>query len=482
MKRFDLLVIGSGPAGHHAAIQAAKLGKSVVVVEAQPRVGGTGLNTGTIPSKTLREGVLALRRARARGSSVPGSPERWDEAIRALQVRCRHVIDQEVEVYRAQFARNRVEVLHGSAAFVNPHRIRLEGPHHETEIEADKVIIAAGSIPARSDKVPIGPPTILDTDSIFSLEQLPRSMVIAGGGVVGVEYACMFAALGVAVTIVDLRPRLLEFVDGEIVEALCYQMRDAGITLRLGEELERVRPIPGGGVEALLKSRKQLWAETLLYAVGRQGNTGGLNLGAAGLEADARGRIPVDAAYRTQVAHIYAVGDVIGFPGLASVAMAQGRLAACDAFSHPAASERRLYPYGIYAIPEISFVGQTEAELTAAGVPYEVGIARYREIARGQIMGDVGGRLKLLFQRETGHVLGVHIIGEGASELVHIGQAVLTFGGTIDYFLDNVFNYPTLAECYQVAALAVVNRLTQAKGTTLGIGVEQPEESLAAVG
>jgi NAD(P) transhydrogenase len=461
MKRYDLVVIGSGPAGHHAAIQGAKLGGSVVVVEAQPRVGGAGLNTGTIPSKTLREGVLALRRTGTRESSLPGAPGRWDEALRALQVRCRHVVDQEVQVYRAQFARNRVEVLTGLASFVTPHRIRIEGPHHETEVEADTIVIAAGSVPARSERVPIQPPAILDTDSIFSLTELPRSMIIAGGGVVGVEFACMFAALGIGVTVVDLRPRLLEFVDAEIVEALCYQMRDAGITLRLGEELECVTRVPGAGVEAVLKSRKQVFAETLLYAVGRQGNTAGLNLGAAGLEADGRGRIPVDARYRTRVPHIYAVGDVIGFPGLASVSMAQGRLAACDALHHPAAAQRRLFPYGIYTIPEISFVGQTEAELTAAGIPYEVGIARYREIARGQIMGDISGRLKLLFHRESGQLLGVHIIGEGASELVHIGQAVLTFGGTIDYFLENVFNYPTLAECYQVAALAVVNRLTR---------------------
>ncbi len=463
MKRYDLLVIGSGPAGHHAAIQGAKLGKSVVVVEAQPRVGGAGLNTGTIPSKTLREGVLALRRARSWESSLPGSPERWDEAMRALQVRCRHVIDQEVEVYRAQFARNRVEVLNGLASFVNPHRIRIEGPHYETEVEPAAIVIAAGSVPARSERVRIQLPSVLDTDSIFSLTRLPRSMIVAGGGVVGVEYACMFAALGVAVTVVDLRTRLLEFADAEIVEALCYQMRDAGIALRLGEELERVTPLPGGGVDAVLKGRKQLFADTLLYAVGRRGNTASLNLAGAGLEADERGRIPVDTRYRTRVPHVYAVGDVIGFPGLASSAMAQGRLAACDAFDHPAAGERRLFPYGIYTIPEISFVGQTEAELTAAGVPYEAGIARYREIARGQILGDVGGRLKLLFHRETGQLLGVHIIGEGASELVHIGQAVLTFGGTIDYFLDSVFNYPTLAECYQVAALAVVNRLAQAR-------------------
>lgn len=458
MNRYDLVVVGSGPAGHHAAIQGAKLGKSVAVVEASPRVGGTGLNTGTIPSKALREVVLGLCRQRARGLAGASAHDLWDQAHQEMVLRCRQVVQREVEVYRAQFARNRVAVLHGRASFVEATRLRIAGPHHVSEVEASKVVLATGSVPARSPSVPVDGETIIDTDSVLGLARLPRSMIVVGGGVAGVEYACMFAALGVAVVLADVRPRLLEFVDSEIVEALSYHMRDLGVTLRLGEHVERVARA-GGGVVASLRSRKELRAETLLYAVGRQGNTAGLDLEAAGLDADARGRIAVDASFRTQAPGVYAVGDVIGFPALASVAMEQGRLAVCHAFGLPASFERGLFPYGIYSIPEISFVGRTELELTAEGVPYEVGTAHFREIARGQIAGNTTGRLKLLFQRDTGELLGVHIIGEGAAELVHIGQAVLRYRGSIDYFIENVFNYPTLAECYKVAALAGRNGL-----------------------
>jgi NAD(P) transhydrogenase len=369
-----------------------------------------------------------------------------------------------VEVYEDQFARNGVEVIYGRASFLDPQRLLVQGQEGPQEVAADKIVIATGTVPARSPKVPVDGRVVLDTDSVLGLPRAPRSMILVGGGVVGVEYACIFAALGVAVTLIDLRKRLLEFVDTDLVEALCVQMRDAGVMLRLGEEVDRVERVGEGaaeGVVAVLKSRKQLRAATLLYAAGRQGQTASLDLPAAGLEADARGRIPVDASYRTRVEHIYAVGDVAGFPGLASVAMEQGRLAASHAFGRAAAFERRLFPYGIYTIPEISFVGATEDELTAAGVPYEVGMARYREIARGNIAGDTSGRLKLLFHRETAELLGVHIVGEGAAELIHIGQAVMSYRGTIDYFVENVFNYPTLAECYKVAALAGRNRLAE---------------------
>lgn len=461
MTRYDLVVIGSGPAGHHAAIQGAKLGKSVMVVEAQPSVGGACLNTGTIPSKTLREVVLAMCRARTRGVAPAYSPEAWDAAVREILARCQQVVRKEVDVYRAQFARNRVHVLHGSASFVDVDRIMVDGLHAISEVVADRIVIATGTVPARSSRVPIDGRAVVDSDSVLGLRALPRSMIIVGGGIVGLEYACIFAALGVAVTVVDLRPRLLEFADAEMVEALCYQMRDAGVVFRLGEEVDSVAARPGTGVVAHLKSRKALTGDTLLYTVGRQGNTAGLNLGTVGIETDARGRIPVDVHYQTPVPNVYAVGDVIGFPGLASAAMEQGRLAVRHAFAHPVGERRDLafFPYGIYTIPELSFVGRTEAELTAAGVPYEMGVAHYREIARGQIMGDVTGRLKLLFHRESGELLGVHIIGEGAAELVHIGQTVLAHGGSVEYFVDNVFNYPTLAECYKVAALAGINRL-----------------------
>ncbi len=465
MKRYDLVVIGSGPAGHHAAIQGAKLGKTVAVVEAGPRVGGAGLNTGTIPSKTLREAAMALRRGR-RAPAGTGALPPWEETAGDVMARCREVVARGVEVYEDQFARNQVEVIFGRAAFLDPHRLLVQGPRESREVWADRIVIATGTVPARTEAVPVDGQVILDTDSVLGLRRAPRSMILVGGGVVGLEYACIFAALGVAVTLVDLRRRLLEFVDTDLVEALCVHMRDAGVTLRLGEEVDRVERV-GEGVVAVLKSKKHLRAETLLYAAGRQGQTAALGLAAAGLTPDGRGRLPVDASYRTGAEHIYAVGDVAGFPGLASVAMEQGRLAAAHAFGRPAAFERRLFPYGIYTIPELSLVGATEDELTAAGVPYEVGLARYREIARGNITGNTSGRLKLLFHRETGELLGVHILGDGASELIHIGQAVMRYRGTIEYFVENVFNYPTLAEGYKVAALAGKNRLAEWESAAL---------------
>jgi NAD(P) transhydrogenase len=450
--RYDLVVIGSGPGGHHAAIQGAKLGKSVLVIEARSRVGGAGLTTGTVPSKALRE--LAVR---AHGQPITD----WAAAAQAVMARCREIVAREVAVYEAQFARNGVQVEHGRAEFTSPHTIRIAGPGGGREVEAGVVVVATGTAPARSADVPIDGARVVDTDGVLDLPAAPRSLVIVGAGIVGVEYACTFAALGARVTVIDVRERLLPFVDHEIAEALGYQMREAGITLRLGEEVAsvHVNDDAAGGAAAVLRSRKELRAQVILYAVGRTGNTASLNLGAAGLEADARGRIPVNADGATLVPGIYAVGDVAGFPGLASVAMEQGRRAVRHAFARAVGSARPSFPYGIYTIPEISFVGPTERDLTEAGVPYEVGIAYYREIARGQIRGDQAGRLKLLFHREDGRLLGVHVIGEGAAELVHIGQAVMNFGGTIDYFVDNVFNYPTLAECYKVAALCGINRM-----------------------
>ena len=449
MTRYDLVVIGSGPGGHHAAIQGAKLGKSVLVVEARPRVGGAGLTTGTVPSKALRE--LALSAHLRIGD--------WTVAAQAVMTRCREIVAREVAVYEAQFARNGVRVRHGRAAFVAPHVLRISGTGADREVEAGVVVIATGTTPARSPSVPIDGERVVDTDSVLDLPAAPRSLVIVGAGIVGVEYACTFAALGARVTLVDVRERLLPFVDHEIAEALGYQMREAGITLRLGEEVASVHPNEDGTATAVLRSRKELRAHVILYAVGRSGNTASLDLPAAGLDVDDRGRIPVSGDGETCVPGIYAVGDVAGFPGLASVAMEQGRRAVCHAFDRATSPPRYALPYGIYSIPEISFVGPTERELTEAGVPYEVGIAYYREIARGQIRGDQSGRLKLLFHRENGRVLGVHVIGDGAAELVHIGQTVMNFGGTIDYFVDNVFNYPTLAECYKVAALCGINRM-----------------------
>ena len=378
--------------------------------------------------------------------------------IQDLMYRCHHVIEKENDVYRSQFARNGVDVLEGHASFVDPHTITIEGDGPAIVLQAERVVIATGTVPAASPDVPVDGSAIIDADGIFDLKRVPSTMIVVGAGVIGMEYACMFATLGSLVTVVESRKRLLEFVDAEIIEALMYHMRENRVTFRSGESVERVERDPAGGVTAHLKSRKTLRADVLLYAVGRQGNTAGLRLDAAGLEADDRGRLRVDDCFRTAVPHIYAAGDVIGFPSLASVSMEQGRSASASAFGLPTVIAPALFPYGLYTIPEISFVGRTEDELTAAGIPYETGMAHYREIARGQIIGDTTGRLKLLFHQETGQVLGVHIIGEGASELVHIGQAVMALRGTVCYFVDHVFNYPTLAECYKVAALAGLNK------------------------
>jgi len=458
--KYDLIVIGSGPAGQRAAVAAAKMSKRVVVVEARMVVGGVCINTGTIPSKTMREAVLHLSGYNYR--SVYGINYRVKEKITMadLAFRTQAVIKTEVDVTEAQLSRNGIDVVHGIARFLSPNQVRVQGPQAETTLEADRIIIAVGTRPATSPKVPVNGRAIINSDQIFGLENLPHSMIVVGGGVVGVEYACMFAVLGVRVTLIEKRDRLLEFADREIIEALSYHLRDARVTMRLGEEVESVEELPPDTVVANLESKKRVSGDALLYAVGRQGNVDDLDLAAAGLEADNRGRIAVDEHYRTKVEHIFAVGDVVGFPALASVSMEQGRIAAARAFNDGAAtSNPGFYPYGIYTIPEISFIGKTEEQLTDEDVPYEVGMAYYREVARGQIRGDTTGRLKLIFHRETRKVLGVHIIGEGATELVHIGQAVMTLNGTVDYFIDAVFNYPTLAECYKVAAFNGLGRL-----------------------
>jgi NAD(P) transhydrogenase len=458
--KYDLIVIGSGPSGQRAAVAAAKMNKSVAVVEARTMVGGVCVNTGTIPSKTMREAVLHLSGYNYR--ALYGVNYRVKEKISMadLAFRVQAVIKTEVDVTEAQLSRNGIDVIHGIARFVDPHQVCVEGPQTDSTLEAGRIIIAVGTKPAASPSVPINGHTIVNSDQILALPELPHSLIVVGGGVVGVEYACMFAVLGVRVTLIEKRDRLLEFADREIIEALSYHLRDSRVTLRLGEEVESVEELALGTVVANLKSKKKVSGDALLYAVGRQGNIEDLNLAAAGLEADERGRIPVNENYQTKVEHIFAVGDVVGFPSLASVSMEQGRIAAARAFNDRATSSNPgFYPYGIYTIPEISFIGKTEEQLTDEDVPYEVGMAYYRETARGQIRGDTTGRLKLIFHRETRKVLGVHIIGEGAAELVHIGQAVMILGGTVDYFVDTVFNYPTLAECYKVAAFNGLGRL-----------------------
>jgi NAD(P) transhydrogenase len=337
------------------------------------------------------------------------------------------------------------------------------------ESACGEIFIASGTRPAMPESITFDNKTIFTSDGLIKIGQLPRSMIVVGGGVIGTEYACMMAALDVKVTLIEGRNEVLGFLDREITEALMYQMRRAGITLRLGEKVSRIeapKPAPGGGgnggeslVQAVLESGKVIRAETLLYAVGRQGTTGALQLDKTGLEVDDRERLHVDSFYRTKVEHIYAVGDVIGFPALASTAMEQGRLAACHAYGVPTTSMPELFPYGVYAIPEISMVGRTEEQLTKAGVPYEAGIAQYNELARGQLLGDEEGMLKLLIHQETREILGVHAIGTGATELIHIGQAVMAYKGTVEFFINNVFNYPTLAEAYKVAALNGLNKI-----------------------
>ena len=461
MAHYDLIVIGSGPGGQKAAIQAAKLHKRVLIVERTTiSVGGSCAHTGTIPSKAMREAILYLSGFRLR--SIYGKSYRVKQNITMedLLFRGDQVIRKEIQVIQDQMARNRVALLFGHASFIDSHRIAVRSDNGLHEYTADTFVIATGSTPARPSDVPFDDRTIIDSDGLLRIDEIPEAMTIVGAGVVGCEYACMLAALGVKVTLVDSRPRLLDFVDAEIIESLQYQMRHMRVSLRLGEAVDHVERDASGAIIARLKSGKQIVSPTLLYTVGRRGATAQLNLAAIGIESDERGRLKVNPHYQTSLPHIYAIGDVIGFPSLASTAMEQGRLASCYAFNVKANPiPEQLLPYGIYTIPEISVIGPTEEQLTRDGIPYEVGVARYSEIARGQLIGDEDGMLKLVFHLDTHKILAVSAIGEGATELIHIGQAAMVFEGTIDALVTNVFNYPTLAECYKVAALDGMNRL-----------------------
>ncbi len=462
---YDLIVIGSGPAGHRAAIQAVKLHKRVALIERKAVVGGVCINTGTIPSKTLREAVMHLSGYRERSVYGESYTVKQDITMADLLFRADHVIRHEIDVTRHQLSRNRIEVIGAEASFVDSHTVRCKmlGTNTIRDITTDKVIIGTGTYATRDTNIPLDGQNVFISDDILKLQELPHTLAVIGAGVIGCEYATMFATLGVRVTIIDKRHQLLPFVDYEIGDALAYHLRQNKATLRFGEEVSHVETFTSEQgrtrVRIHLVSGKQMTADKVLYSIGRTGATNRLNLPAAGIQADERGRIKVNAFYQTDAPHIYAVGDVIGFPSLASVSMEQGRLATCHAFGVETNSMPQLFPYGIYTIPEISTVGQTEEQLTEAGVPYEVGKAHYREIARGQIIGDNTGMLKLIFHAESRALLGVHILGEGASELIHIGQAVLAFNGTVDYFVNTAFNYPTLAECYKTAAFNGINRL-----------------------
>ena len=459
MIEFDLFVIGTGPAGQKAAIQASKLGRSVGICDRRAVLGGVCVNTGTIPSKTFREAVLYLTGLRQRKLYGSSHTVKEDITMEDLVYRCQHVIERESHVIRQQIRRNDVVLVGGTASFVDPHTLQVDGPDGIKEIKASHILVATGTEPAVPGDVEVDGRTVLTADEILKMESIPDTITVVGAGVIGVEYASMFAALDTEVTIIDKRHRPLEFVDSEIVDNLMYQMRNMDCTFRMGEEVSAIRIGGPGHAEASLKSGKKVVSEVIFYSIGRIGATASLNLEAAGLEADGRGRLEVNSNCQTAQPHIYAAGDVIGFPALASTSMEQGRMAACHAFGIKAESLPDLFPYGIYSIPEISMVGKTEQELTQAAVPYEVGVARFREIARGVMLGDDSGLLKLLFHRETRKILGVHIIGTGATELIHIGQAVFGLGGSIDYFVDTVFNYPTFAECYKVAGLDGFNKV-----------------------
>lgn len=456
---YDLVCIGSGPAGQRGAVQAAKMGRRVALIERHGSLGGICLDTGTIPSKTFREAVLWAVGAARMDGPIPRAQSR--PGVAQLLSRVEEVVSREAAVIANQLSRNGVEVFCGEASFADPHRLRISGADGRREITAANVLIAAGTQPLPAPGAENAPGLVINSDEITKLEKLPRSLAVVGAGVIGIEYASMFSALGVEVTVIDGRERPLEFLDSEIVDELIHQMRKRNVFFRLGERVESLTPDGGATPRAVLQleSGKRVTADVALFAVGRVGATAPLALENAGLTADARGRIAVDAEFRTSVPHIFAAGDVIGYPSLAATSSEQGRLAACYALGAPTTGMAAHFPIGIYAVPEISMVGKTEAELTKARVPYEVGVARYREIARGQIVGDDSGFFKMLFHRDDRRLLGVHIIGTGATELLHIGQAVIALGGGLDYFLTTVFNYPTLAECYKVAALNAANKL-----------------------
>ncbi|MEK1867143.1 MAG: Si-specific NAD(P)(+) transhydrogenase [Ensifer adhaerens] len=465
MNQFDLIVVGSGPAGRRGAIQAAKLGKKVLVIEQGKRVGGVSVHTGTIPSKTLRETALNLSGWRERG--FYGRSYRVKQEISADDLRQRLIItlNHEVEVLEHQFARNRVQQMRGKASFVNPTTLEVVKDDGETMlVSGTSILLAVGTKPFRPDYMPFDGKTVLDSDELLDIETLPRSMVVIGAGVVGIEYATIFSALDTQVTVIDPKTTMLDFIDKEIVEDFIYQLRDRNMKLHLGQKADTVERLDDGKVLLTLDNGRKITTDMVLFAAGRMGATDTLNLPAAGLEADNRGRLKVNPeTFQTSVPNIYAAGDVVGFPSLASTSMEQGRIAARVAIGAIAMEPQKYFPYGIYAVPEISTCGLSEEEVKERGIPYECGIARFRETSRGHIMGLDSGLLKMIFSLKTRRLLGVHIIGEGATELVHIGQAVLNLKGTVEYFVENTFNYPTLAEAYKIAGLDAWNRMGEIK-------------------
>ena len=464
MESYDLIVIGSGPAGKRAAVQAAKLGKSVLVVEGRKRVGGVSVHTGTIPSKTLRETVLNLSGWRERGFYGRSYRVKKDIGGSDLGMRLTKTLEHEVDVLEHQFQRNGVKTVAGVARFLDPHRIAIAVPEQdELVVGAERFVIAVGTTPFRPADIPFDDQTIVDSDTLIETPRVPRSLTVIGAGVIGIEYATIFSALDVAVTLVEPRETFLDFIDREIIAEFVHQLRDRGMIIRMGSPIVSIAKDDSNHAVTLLADGKRIRTEMLLYAAGRVGATAELGLEKCGLATDKRGRLSVDPnTFQTAVPHIYAAGDVIGFPSLASTSMEQGRIAACHAFGLPMPPAPQYFPYGIYAVPEISTVGMSEQEVRDKNIAYECGIARFRETSRGHIMGLDAGLMKMIFSLKSRRLLGVHIIGEGATELIHIGQAVLNLKGTIDYFIENTFNYPTLAEAYKIAALDAWNRMPRA--------------------
>ena len=465
MTQYDAIVIGSGPAGRRAAIQAAKGGMSVLVVEKGRRVGGVSVHTGTIPSKTLRETVLNLTGWRERGFYGSAYRVKHDIQAKDLMARLHMTLDHEVDVLEHQFARNGVQTMFGMGRFAGPHEIEITLDNGDIRVvTGGKILIAVGTRPYRPADVPFNGTSVLNSDEIVEIPRLPRSLAVIGGGVIGVEYATIFSALDVAVTLVESRERFLEFVDHELIEDFTHQLRDRGMAIRFGSAVSKIE-FRNDQPVVTLENGRTIRSDMVLYAAGRVGATDSLNLGSCGIETDDRGRIKVDPnTFQTAVPHIYAAGDAIGFPSLASTSMEQGRIAACHALGLPMPPAPEFFPYGIYAVPEISTVGMSEEEVRRRGIHYECGIARFRETSRGHIMGLNNGMMKLIFSLKTRRLLGAHIVGEGATELVHIGQAVLNLKGTLDYFIENTFNYPTLAEAYKIAALDAWNRMPPTPG------------------
>jgi NAD(P) transhydrogenase len=460
MQHFDMLVLGSGPGGQRAAIQGAKLGKRVAIVEQREIVGGVTAHTGTIPSKTLREAVLYLCGWREKGFYGRSYRVKADITVDDLMQRLHATIRQQIEIVQHQLTRNGVTVLTGQAIFRDSNTLRIVSSRGEESLcSADYIVVATGTVPYRPADVPFDDVNVIDSDGILGITSVPRTMVVIGAGVIGVEYATIFSALDTKITVIDGRPTMLDFVDADIVDSFRHELQDRGIALRLGEEVDRVERRDDGRAVTFMKSGRRVISDLVMVAAGRMGATGQLDLAKAGLAADDRGRLAVDEQLRTIVPHIYAVGDVIGFPALASTSAEQGRKAACHAFGVKAEGAPELFPFGIYAVPEISIVGRTEQQLRKSKVPYETGVARFRETARGQIQGGNEGMLKLIFGLQDRRLLGVHIVGEGATELIHIGQAVMAHQGGLDYFINSVFNYPTLAEAYKTAALDAWNRI-----------------------